>query len=502
VVTVRDMLDESSLNLRGLELPRPGAEVRWVAVSELADPAPFLEGGEVLLTTGLDTRMWQPEWKDYVGRLASAGVVALGLAVGLTHDRSPDALVDACRLRGVNLFEVPRETTFVAVSQAAVRLLNASERAAQREALEVQRRLAQAALRDDDTGALLHRLADFAGGAACLLAADGRGGSKPIGPRPELLDLTVARDEVARIRPRGMRAASSLSTSGGTMLVQPVGLAARPTMYFVAGFPGRVSDTQRSAVGTAVALLSLADERRRAGRDADRALRVRAMQLLLGGEPRTAGLVLAARPAARAARLPKRAVVLRASGAAEALADALAAVEEQHVLSGLLDGELLCVGRGAQGARLAGELAELGLSVGVGEEVALVELERSHATAGFALGTTSPASPVAFWAAAIGEGVLSLIEARKAAAFARSLLAPLEGEAEQELLGTLHAFLRHQGSQVRVAVELGVHRNTVRHRLNAIEKALGRSLDDPQVRVDCWVALQAQARMTGLARQS
>src|SRR4051794_20986850 len=99
MVTVRDVLDQSSLHLRVLELPRPEAEVRWVAVSELADPAPFLEGGEVLLTTGLDTRRWRPEWKDYVGRLADAGVVALGLAVGLTHDRAPDALVDACRLR-------------------------------------------------------------------------------------------------------------------------------------------------------------------------------------------------------------------------------------------------------------------------------------------------------------------------------------------------------------------------------------------------------------------
>jgi Purine catabolism regulatory protein-like family/PucR C-terminal helix-turn-helix domain len=498
VVTVRDVLGEKALRLRVLELPRPEAEVRWVAVSELADPAPFLEGGEVLLTTGLDSRRWREEWEGYVGRLADVGVVALGLAVGMTHDQAPDALVEACRARAVNLFEVPRETTFVAISQAAVGLLNADERAAEREALDVQRRLAQAALRADDTTAVLHRLADFAGGAACLMAADGRLEADRVGPRPQLVDLTAARTEVARIRPLGLRAASSLSTPGGTLLVQPVGLAARPATYFVAGFPGRLSDTQRSAVGTAVALLSLADERRRAGRDTDRALRVRAMQLLRRGEARTAGLVLSARPAAPATRLPKRAVMLRASGAAEALTDALAAVEEQHVLSGLLDGELLCVAQVAQAARLAGELAELGLSVGVGEEVALAELERSHATAGFALGTTSLAAPVAFWTAAVAEGVLSLVAAAKAAAFARSLLAPLEGEAEQELLGTLHAFLRHHGSQVRVSEELGVHRNTVRHRLAAVEKALGRSLDDPQVRVDCWVALQARAAMSAM----
>jgi purine catabolism regulator len=41
------------------------------------------------------------------------------------------------------------------------------------------------------------------------------------------------------------------------------------------------------------------------------------------------------------------------------------------------------------------------------------------------------------------------------------------------------------------ADELAVHRNTVRHRVRRIESLLGVSLDDPQVRVDAWVALHA-----------
>jgi purine catabolism regulator len=53
--------------------------------------------------------------------------------------------------------------------------------------------------------------------------------------------------------------------------------------------------------------------------------------------------------------------------------------------------------------------------------------------------------------------------------------------------------LRHHGSQLQVATELGVHRNTVRHRLGQIEAALGESLQDAQVRVNAWVALQARA---------
>jgi purine catabolism regulator len=39
------------------------------------------------------------------------------------------------------------------------------------------------------------------------------------------------------------------------------------------------------------------------------------------------------------------------------------------------------------------------------------------------------------------------------------------------------------------AALLGVHRNTLTHRISRIESLLGRSLADPQTRVDLWVAL-------------
>src|SRR5680860_1787835 len=107
MTTVGDLLREPGLDLVEAHLPHPDVEVRWVATSELADPGPFLEGGEVLLTTGLDAVGWRGEWHGYVDRLVAARVVALGLGVGLTHRRTPVALVDACRELGLNLFEVP-----------------------------------------------------------------------------------------------------------------------------------------------------------------------------------------------------------------------------------------------------------------------------------------------------------------------------------------------------------------------------------------------------------
>ena len=62
MVSVGTVLAQNELALHAVHVPAPDLDVRWVATSELLDPAPFLEGGEVLLTTGLETRGWRREW--------------------------------------------------------------------------------------------------------------------------------------------------------------------------------------------------------------------------------------------------------------------------------------------------------------------------------------------------------------------------------------------------------------------------------------------------------
>ena len=56
-LTLRDLVSTPELGLRLLaEGPDVDRPVTWVHVSELRDPTPFLSGGELLLTTGLDHR--------------------------------------------------------------------------------------------------------------------------------------------------------------------------------------------------------------------------------------------------------------------------------------------------------------------------------------------------------------------------------------------------------------------------------------------------------------
>ncbi|MFH5823648.1 PucR family transcriptional regulator ligand-binding domain-containing protein [Georgenia sp. AZ-5] len=493
MVAVRDVLALPALALRGLHVPRPGEPVRWVATSELADPSPFLEGGEVLLTTGLGARGWDAEWDAYVARVAAVGVAAVGLGTGLTHPEVPAGLLRACRAREVNLFEVPRRTTFVAISRLTASLLHEREEAAARRAVTMQRELTEAAARRGDPAAVLRTLAGHLGGGAAVLTADGEPAGAPMGAAPPAgLDLAA---EVARIRPQGLRASATVGHGSHTCLIQPVGLTARPESYLAVWAPHALDDGQRSAVTTAVALLGLDAERRHDRRATDRRIRARALELLLGGDGRTAAVVLAAaedRPGPAA--LPALVRVAEASGPVDLLDDALAALEgpgDAVLLAARTGVTLRLADAPARVERAAARLAALGLRAGVGAAVGLDDGGRGATTAGYALAQTTEALPLVLWDDLVDDGVLALVGDDAAAAFADSFLAPLADR--PDLLTTLRSFLRHHGSRGRVAAELAVHRNTVRHRVAEIEEALGRSLDDPAARVNAWVALQADA---------
>src|SRR3954454_19532616 len=88
MLTVQGLVDEMGLDLvAGRD--GAGAPIRWVHASELPDPTPWLSGGELILTTGmqLDTPDAQ---RGLVDRLASHHVAGLGFCARLgPHPHSP-----------------------------------------------------------------------------------------------------------------------------------------------------------------------------------------------------------------------------------------------------------------------------------------------------------------------------------------------------------------------------------------------------------------------------
>jgi purine catabolism regulator len=164
--------------------------------------------------------------------------------------------------------------------------------------------------------------------------------------------------------------------------------------------------------------------------------------------------------------------------------------EATSPLVALVDGDLMVITPATAANRIASELADLGLSVGVGDIAGPGDLAGSRSTAVQALTRTSAARPVVRWNRIVHEGLAGLIDQATAAAFGASYLATLTAEQ----LDTLRSYLSQHGSHLKTAEELGLHRNTVRNRLAQIEHQLGDSLDDPDVRMTAWFALQAGGR--------
>lgn len=114
-LTVESLIGELGLSLAcGQEAAR--THVRWVHSTELADPTPWLKGGEVILTTGLQLS-GAKALREFVERLADHEIAALGFGTGFTHKRLPAALVAAAQRRGFPLFEVPYELPFIAITE-------------------------------------------------------------------------------------------------------------------------------------------------------------------------------------------------------------------------------------------------------------------------------------------------------------------------------------------------------------------------------------------------
>ncbi|MFE4851330.1 PucR family transcriptional regulator, partial [Streptomyces sp. NPDC056689] len=79
-------------------------------------------------------------------------------------------------------------------------------------------------------------------------------------------------------------------------------------------------------------------------------------------------------------------------------------------------------------------------------------------------------------------------------AFADGLLRALkdhDATGRGDLVASLRAWLSRHGQWDAAAADLGVHRHTLRYRMRRVEEILGRSLDDPDVRMELWLALKA-----------
>ncbi|MFJ5935844.1 PucR family transcriptional regulator ligand-binding domain-containing protein [Streptomyces sp. NPDC093071] len=490
-VPLAALLARRDLGLRLLAGPGD-VPLHWVHTSEMADPYPYLLGGELLMTAGV--QLADPA--RYVERVAEAGAAALAFGVTPVYDTVPAELVEACALRGLPLLEVPPRTPFTAVARAVWRLMAEARLHELRRVTEAQRSLATAAARPAPVPAVLGALAARLGGRAVLFAPDGTesaaaGREVPaeasralrelagvLGPRP---GGPAAGGEGGGPRPGGPASASG--ESGGLRLAA----------YALGGGDGLVLGVaaerrgpgDHTITGVAVVLLSLLTAPHRG---ADAAVRDEALvRLLLGASPAEAAATLDPGPW----------TVVHArggDGTPFAAADLAASLGTALVASGT-GAEALGEAGAARGSGAAPASVRLllpasspvtarpGWFLGISAPAAAADLPAADAQAARAL-RRAEATRSALVRHRPG-GLASLVDPDEAAAHARTLLAPLN----EPLRETLRAWLSLHGSWDRTAVALDVHRNTVRQRITRCATLLDRDLDDPDVRMELWFAL-------------
>ena len=474
------LLSRRGLDLRHVAGPLdPDRRVRWVAVSELPDPTPYLEGGELLLTTGLELAVDDAlAVEGYVERLSRRGVVALGLGTGVRHEQVPPTLMDAAERAGLPLFEVPPPTPFIAVTRAVADLVAQAEREDVTRSLDAHRRLTRAAVQGGGADGVVRELARLIGG--WVVVTDAGGAVAHSAGHPPAVASAVVAAEIARLVPQGLRGASSVASSDGSMVVHPLGVAGAPLGYLAAGHAAPSGRPARSAVAASVSLLSLALQRSDAAGSEHHRILSAAAGLLVHGRTDAADAVLAVLGDGVPGPDDRVVVLVAAAGDGEPslAAGTLATPDGPDLL-------VLAPVAGADAAATA--LAGRG-PVGVSRPVGRVGIPGGVAEARAARATaTAPTAVVAF-ADVLAGGVPTLVDEAVARTWAAQLLEPLR--ADPDLLRSLRTWLTHHGQLQPAAAELGVHRHTLRHRLARIEELLGRPLASPQTRMDLWFALQ------------
>jgi purine catabolism regulator len=512
-IPVRELLTAAELGLRVLAgASALDREMSWAHVSELVDPTEFLRGGELLLLTGVSLPAGEQAQHTYVQRLAAARVAAIGFGIGLSWQEVPPALVSAAERAGLPLLEVPRATPFLAITRAVAQAISRRERAAQEQLMQAQRALTAAAVGRGGLAAVLDEIHRLVGGWALLL---NRGGVVLASSPPAAAEHRARlRGDLARLR-EAPGAASLVARDGDTEIwVQSLTAGTEMLGYMAIGRANALTAAERQVVNAAVPLCTLSLDRSRVVGQGSRRLQASVLRLLLAGQ---SGLVESVAGELWNG-LPAEPVIVwecRATRFALVAARERLVAERQLASARVVYGELDDVLVGVvfaefHGGVPVGDLERLlrtlsgvdGLRIGLSEPAGYGELEAARGQARRAAEYGTGSDTRVTWFRDIPRvGLLELLPTERAAEFAASVLRPLRTEASAgapgrraELLRSLRVWLAHHGQWDPAAGELGVHRHTLRNRMQRVEQLLGRELDSPDLRAELWLALRLDER--------
>ncbi|GAA2127601.1 MULTISPECIES: PucR family transcriptional regulator [Arthrobacter] len=444
-------------------------DILWVAVTEQEDPQRFLNGGELILTTGMRLKS-AAEQRRFVRQVQRAGAVGIGFGVGLTHDAVPPALIAEANRWGLPVVEVPYETPFIAIGKIVADAQSADHLVKLERLIAGHQILARALL----TG----------GGLAELL--------KHLG---SMLRTEIVLTQFTAQLYNSVPGHPAPTAEGWASYPIPTGRRDACTLWVKQPFE------DSGIVGYAQNLISVELNNMVKQRQAQRALAGQVLEDVIHGTLETSEATR--RLAGVGINSTRKNVVLLAESAAhnKQLGSSSLPQPLEAAVSAVVGKDLVVVmpddgsGASALARRLSDHLAEAGI----------------HATIGIGGAYTKPnglrwsyfeARDAATHGLPVNEperlSLTSLLLASEdvpLADMANESLNPLrafDAAHGAELMTTLESYLNNNGSVAAVAEELTLHRNTVRYRLAQITELTGYDPAQTPDRVQLWLALAVQ----------
>lgn len=472
-------------------------EILWAHAIELADPAPYLSGGELVMTTGITVGSGARAQFDYVARLVAADAAALAFDTGTSFRQVPAGIIDAGNELGIPVLRVPASTPFIAITRAVIDAINADQFKAVQRTVELQDRLARETLRGG-IPALVAALGRALGATAVVLSIDGR---LLAGAGPDQERVAAVAGELIGTAAKRPPASRVFADGDGYCTLQALRAASEARGYLAIRSGRALPSPDRLLVAHAVSLISIELEKPTQVLEAEQRLRTAVTQALIakpdsaeptvlryfGFEPDMQVLVVVLAgvgPTLTASDHMHR--ILHRDGAPFLMCPwrddmvVILPVDQEDRIGPLHRElrELLEPGLRA-GLSPAGPIGGIGIMVHQARTAA-----RAHA-----------AEPVRRFD---GLGVFDAILADRTAAELALLAEVLRPVDDHDLLPTLTAFLEHNGHVENAAAALGVHRHTMRNRLGRISEFLGQDVDSADTRAQLLIAVRAR-ELAGLS---
>lgn len=425
---------------RGLENP-----IRWIYTPEDDDFTDWVHGGELLIVSGAASHRPAFNLSRVLREAVRLNLAGAILLFGEHYiEEIPRSIIDAAARKDFPLMTIPWDTPLVDIEESIARAIVLSDRAPQQESLLAL--------------ALAGRV------SAQEFAARAASAGYPV-RAPQVLCAFSFLPENA-----GGRAVEALTRETAQALTAALSARALPflscsslnqiyLLFAAADGMGKKAAGARQAASTAE--VSAAGMAGNAG----------AVRQAAGAS--AAGMARQAAEAAAPGDAPSAGAETSAS--AEAAAEAVLA-QIYSLAHARIKREECCAG-----ATLAPALGDI-----------IILYHEARTALDIARGQHLHTAPYVYEHGGLAELIVGSSMTEHFRSFANGLLAPLaaqDARSHGRLMETLAAFVAANGNVLHAAEQLYIHRNTLKYRLRQIEKALGGSLDDPDLRLKLQLAL-------------